>query len=514
MPYGIIAGTTTIGTLPCGNVHRLGRFLANADALVDELRFYSLQNAILKINFYADDAGEPGALLFAVDSGQFASPDQWNAYAVSPGLPLLEGEYYWIGANANSGGGISYSDNTSDTRIKTALWGTFSAPDPAGIGYDTHLDQLFGAAIYGLPNPVVTSISGDDIFFDHDENVAIVVTDAGAVEGVVELCDTADYDLAVHKVVQPVDSWSDTAIQIDIEPADLPAGGVYLFITTGAGQRNRIGHAATMNIEFIGTQLSAATVPNGFWPYNGVYANAGISGGVVNAGIRAVGEEYATFWYTGGATRTFTIRGTNGAVVNVDWGDGSAIEPFTLLGASTNVNCAHAYVAGDYRVKIYGSLTDITYLNGNSESSLYGDVAGLAPLVSLITLDWRNTSVSGDIVGIAPLTSLVSLYLQNTSVSGDVVGLAPLTSITALRLFNTGIYYSLGALPAWNGADIRTYDCAMTQEEVDAQFTDHDNAVMTGGAISSAGSNAAPSAGVVAGAIANLVGRGVVCTYN
>lgn len=67
----------------------------------------------------------------------------------------------------------------------------------------------------------------------------------------------------------------------------------------------------------------------------------------------------ATVTLTGGATRTFQVRGTNTKTLYVDYGDGSALDTITLLGTSTDVQISHAYSAGTYRMRIYGDLDEV-----------------------------------------------------------------------------------------------------------------------------------------------------------
>jgi Leucine-rich repeat (LRR) protein len=67
--------------------------------------------------------------------------------------------------------------------------------------------------------------------------------------------------------------------------------------------------------------------------------------------------------------------------------------------------------------------------SGGRVTSLYlystqvtGDVAGLASLSALQTLDLYSTQVTGDVAGLAPLSALQTLHLSSTQVTGDVRG--------------------------------------------------------------------------------------------
>ena len=72
-------------------------------------------------------------------------------------------------------------------------------------------------------------------------------------------------------------------------------------------------------------------------------------------------------------------------------------------------------------------------------TSVFGDIAGLAPLTRLAHLRVHETSVTGDVHGLAPLTQLTYLDLGSSGVSGDVAGLATLTHLTYLNLRGTSV---------------------------------------------------------------------------
>jgi len=287
-----LVGTDTIGDTPCGGgTHRLGKFVATKSGIASELRLYSTQNGNVKVNFYDDDGSEQGApnsLLWSNDSSQGATGSQWNTYTVTDTV-LIAGQTYWVGGNGNVSGALSFSTVSDEhTHLKSAVWGSFSAPDPAGTGFTDVNNQLSAFSLYGQADPEVTDIDGDDTFFDHDTDIVATGTDYGAAQGSgkLELANDADYDLATTVVEQFVNSWSDTEIDFDVKSGDIGAGTVYAFVTTDAGQRNLVGFSATLVIEILtGTGIGTGLpVPNGYWPYNGV--SRGVSRGVISHGIR------------------------------------------------------------------------------------------------------------------------------------------------------------------------------------------------------------------------------------
>ena len=148
------------------------------------------------------------------------------------------------------------------------------------------------------------------------------------------------------------------------------------------------------------------------------------------------------------------------------------------------------------------TLTSLIYMYLYN-TSISGDVGGLAPCTSLSKAWLLTTSVSGDIAGLAPLTALTDLRLSNTSVTGDVGDLSPLTLLTKLYLYSTVVSYATTALPAWDGCDLRIYDCAWTEAEVDNFLVDLESGVGTAGYVYLHGTNASPSSTSIT-AIADL----------
>lgn len=290
MPYGKLVGTDTIGTDPCsGGNHRLTKFVATDSGAVDEFRVYSLSNGFVKVNIYeTNEAGEPGDLVWAQDSSQSVTGPGWNTIAV-PDVAVVTGTTYWLGANGNAGGRVSFSGDASTTRLKSSSYPSFNAPDPAGISFTDINDEQGAFSLYGLPDPGVTSVNGDDTFFDHDTGIDAVGTDFGASQGTgkLELANNADYDSATIITEQTINTWADTTINFDVKSGALGDGAVYAFVTTDAGQRNLVGHSATLTVEVSqgSTGGEGLPVPNGFWPYNGVWSGV-TKYGIIKHGIR------------------------------------------------------------------------------------------------------------------------------------------------------------------------------------------------------------------------------------
>lgn len=228
---------------------------------------------------------------------------------------------------------------------------------------------------------------------------------------------------------------------------------------------------------------------------------------------------------------TFTLSLPAGATVRINWGDGNTS---SVIGPQTDHAYQHSYASAavDYTITFSGDIDQLTKLDGNSEP-LSGDISGFNVLTSLTSLNLNNTSVSGDISGFNALTLFIYLNLSNTSVSGDISGFSALTSLANLILYNTPVSgnissfsaltslvnlslngtlvsYTTTTLPDWSSCNIYLSWLSWSQTEVDAFFNDMAAAsgASAGKKLYLGGNNAAPSAGVIAGAIATLSGLG------
>jgi hypothetical protein len=148
MAIELICGTINEGS-STNNLDTLylGRFQATKSATgVTEFHVYS--NAIrgVKIQVYADNAGEPDALLAYNNTGQSMNIGV-NTLSISS-HNIVSGNYYWLGSIADSSGGITRDTTGGTSRLKAATYTTFTATDPAGTGF-TSGEYVFSYALYG-----------------------------------------------------------------------------------------------------------------------------------------------------------------------------------------------------------------------------------------------------------------------------------------------------------------------------------------------------------------------------
>jgi len=127
----------------------LFRYQATKTAIVHSLRVCRsiTHTGTAKIAIYADNAGEPGARLDAVDTATTLDAG-WNTIPISD-VSITSGTYYWIGINTSDIGLVVGASGTCTRRYKIATYSTFSFPNPAGSGFSSATDNLLGLAGWG-----------------------------------------------------------------------------------------------------------------------------------------------------------------------------------------------------------------------------------------------------------------------------------------------------------------------------------------------------------------------------
>lgn len=160
---------------------------------------------------------------------------------------------------------------------------------------------------------------------------------------------------------------------------------------------------------------------------------------ILNVGMTGRGESRIvalTIAYTS-TQFTFKFKLPSTKSVTIHWGDGNTE---AVVGQdSTLITKTSAYSgAGTYYFYLTGDVTEITYIDINSQTFVSGDIGTWSSLVNCVYLNACITGVSGSIAGYSALTLLQYLRLNNTNISGSITGLSALTALTTLYLYSLG----------------------------------------------------------------------------
>jgi len=171
----LIGNDTTGESGNSSNFHYLGRFQAIANGNnVTDFRVYCTGAGNIKANIYSDNSGEPNTLLSANNTGT-SVVSGWNSIIV-PVVTIISGTWYWLGLNADAA--IVRRNNTGGTiRYKSSTYSTFTAPDPAGTGFNTDslnmCVTLYGESGSGILIPTIYSIS-DPTIINNQSGITIL----------------------------------------------------------------------------------------------------------------------------------------------------------------------------------------------------------------------------------------------------------------------------------------------------------------------------------------------------
>ena len=125
---------------------------------------------------------------------------------------------------------------------------------------------------------------------------------------------------------------------------------------------------------------------------------------------------------------------------SIDWGDGT-VETKTVDVDNKGFKLSHSYVAGSYKIELYGVERDYMVVEGTEETGMYGDIyynSSISPIESVkrVILDEGNNSDSGSVVSIgrgafSNCSSLTSIDIPEsvTSIDAYVFSNSALTSI-------------------------------------------------------------------------------------
>jgi hypothetical protein len=131
---GTVSPNNESGQLP-GDYVLLYRFQASASGQVELIRIKTGESGTVKVAVYADNSGEPGSLLNAVNTPVNVTADLETLIPIAA-TALTSGAYYWLAVAEASGQRYYFTSSSSGTRrYKTITYSGYSFPNPAGTGY-------------------------------------------------------------------------------------------------------------------------------------------------------------------------------------------------------------------------------------------------------------------------------------------------------------------------------------------------------------------------------------------
>lgn len=136
MAIKLVGADDISGSNESSNYFLLSRFQAVASGTMNEFRVKCNANGNVKCAIYADSAGEPGALITAMNTGQAVTAGAWRTLNFTS-TSITSGTYYWLAICIDTNGAVqAYNVGSGNQqRYKSATYSTFTFPDPAGSGF-------------------------------------------------------------------------------------------------------------------------------------------------------------------------------------------------------------------------------------------------------------------------------------------------------------------------------------------------------------------------------------------
>jgi lipopolysaccharide transport system ATP-binding protein len=136
----------SIDAICSANYFHLMSFTANETKNLHELLIRCVSPGYVKLAIYANDGGEPGLLINAVDI-RIPVLSGWNAIPF-PATAIVAGEQYWLAYCSNDNVvGAQKAASESNRRFKPVDFKAFSFPSPAGSDFirdTTYCDLIAG----------------------------------------------------------------------------------------------------------------------------------------------------------------------------------------------------------------------------------------------------------------------------------------------------------------------------------------------------------------------------------
>jgi hypothetical protein len=133
----LIGADNAAGSQQSVGYFTLCKFTAVATGSMTQFRVKSSVAGNVKCAIYADSAGEPGALITAMDTGQAVDGLGWNTLNFTS-TPITNGTVYWLAFMFDTQGAVDYRTLTGTTRrYKAGTYTGWTFPNPAGSGFSS-----------------------------------------------------------------------------------------------------------------------------------------------------------------------------------------------------------------------------------------------------------------------------------------------------------------------------------------------------------------------------------------
>lgn len=136
-----------------------------------------------------------------------------------------------------------------------------------------NLEGLYKNYTYDFP-VVITDVDTDEVVINTQTNVVITGIQFEATQGTGKVELGPNFDYSGTKILQSVDSWSDTSIQFDVSAGVLANTHAYLFVTNGSGSRGVISLQIGLPPETYQEAVESMTIlADHYWRFQNSYTD-------------------------------------------------------------------------------------------------------------------------------------------------------------------------------------------------------------------------------------------------
>jgi hypothetical protein len=116
------------------NYFTLNKWTCPYTGTITQIKTHCGASGYVKLAIYADNNGEPGALI--QNFGEFSVASGWNTHNVT-NVSVTKDTVYWLARNSSTSSIYYLSGPSANFRYKSAAYSGFSFPDPAGSGFSS-----------------------------------------------------------------------------------------------------------------------------------------------------------------------------------------------------------------------------------------------------------------------------------------------------------------------------------------------------------------------------------------